>query len=387
MTRFSRLAWQVATCLTLVLPSLLRADGGFFLPIGAAADLAQTRQEAVLAVHPGGEKVTYVLRSLYNGRASDFAWVLPVPATPTDVVAHPDNTLFASLDQRTRPTFLVMPRITGGGCCGCAAEGTGPTTGAVLQVEASGKTGVFDWAALTSTGGDALLDWLNTNGFDVPAAAAPVLDGYIGQGMHFLAVRVNQVSAPAAGGTSEIPPIQFTVETPRRFYPMVISQVSAARDTEVLLYLLAAHRQEIANLPNGLIDATALVPDFANESFTNYEQLFAQKIAALGGLALITEYASPAPDYKLPWPNVPADISGQLLFLTRMRTLIPRDRMTQDFEFRDAPTDAEVSNTFTVNQPNQASAAVGQTLTALAVVSLFCGLLRWSQRSGIGRGD
>lgn len=385
MTRYRRSACRyTSACAVLLFPSLLLADGGMFLPIqGEAADLSQTRQEAVLAVHPDGTKVTYVLRSVYSGQASEFAWVLPVPATPTDVAAHPDSTLFLSLDQRTRPTFVIAPTSTGGGGCACSSVGDLGSAGAIVQVEASGKAGIFDWAALTSTGSGALLDWLNANGFAIPATAAPVLDGYVGQGMHFLAVRVREAVAPASGGQSAIPPIQFTVETPRRFYPMTISQISSAGATEVILYVLAPHRQEAANLPNGLIDPSSLVRDFASESYTNYESLFAQKIADLGGLVLITEFASFAPDYVIPWPHVPADLAGKLLFLTRMRTLIPRERMTQDFEFRDAADDTEVSNTFTVGPASQAGAAVGQSLTALAVVSLFCGLLRWSHRVGV----
>jgi hypothetical protein len=387
MTSINRVVWLTTACTAIAFPSLLQADGGFFYLTGEAADLAQTRQEAVLAVHPDGTKVTYVLRSLYNGDASEFAWVMPVAATPTDVVAHPNSTLFASLDQATRPTFMLMPAYTGGGGCACGGLGGagGTTTDAIVQVEAGGKAGIYDWAALTSSGSGALLDWLNTNGFATPTSAAAVLDGYIGQGMHFLAVRVREGAAPAAGGASEIPPIQFTVETNRRFYPMTISQVSAAQETEVILYVLASHREEAANLPNGLIDSNSLVVDFSSESGTNYEQLFTQKIAALGGLALITEYASRAPNYMLPWPQVPADLAGKRLYLTRMRTLIPRDRMTQDFEFGDAVDDTEVSSVFTVTEATQASAGVGQMLTALAAVSLFCGLLRWSHR-GLAHG-
>ncbi len=225
MTRFNRLACRhAAAAVVLLVPSLLRADGGFFYLTGQAADLAQTRQEALLAVHPGGDKVTYVVRNLYNGQASEFAWVMPVPDTPTDVVAQDSSALFEGLDAATRPNFRISPAYTGGGggcACGCPTAGTqAGTSSEIVQVEASGQAGIYDWAALASTGSDALLGWLNTNGYSVPDAAGPVLDVYIGQGMHFLAVRVRENTTPTAGGQSEIPPIQFTVETARRFYPM-----------------------------------------------------------------------------------------------------------------------------------------------------------------------
>jgi len=385
MTRINRLVWcQAAASVVLLFPSLLRADGGYFYQTGQAADLAQTRQEALLAVHPGGGKVTYVVRNLYNGQATEFAWVMPVPNTPTDVAAPDSSALFEGLDATTRPNFMISPTYTGGGvgcACGCPISGgLGGTTNELVHVEASGQAGILNWAALTSTGSGALSDWLNANGYSVPDSAGPVLDGYIGQGMHFLAVRVRENAVPTAGGQLEIPPIQFTVETTRRFYPMTISQVSAAAETEVILYLLAAHRSEAANLPNGLIDANSLVPGYSSGSHTNYEQLFTSKIAELGGLALITEYASSAPAGSVPWTDMPADLQGQALFLTRLRTLVPRDRMTQDFEFHDAATDTAVTNFFIVTEPSQASAAAGQSLMALAVAGTFCGLMRRSNR-------
>jgi len=398
MTRFDRLAWcQAAAAVVLLVPSLLRADGGYFYQTGQAANLAQTRQEALLAVHPGGDKVTYVVRNLYDGQASQFAWVLPVPSTPTDVVALDTSDLFDGLDATTRPNFIINPTYTGGGvgcACGCPITATqGGATSEIVHVEASGQAGVYDWAALTSTGSGALLDWLGANGYSVPTAAGPVLDGYIGQGMHFLAVRINENAAPTAGGQSEIPPIQFTVETTRRFYPMTISQISSAAQTEVILYLLAAHRAEAANLANGLIDAKALIPDYNTSSHTNYEQLFMLKIAELGGLALITEFASSDWEFPLTWTYTPItlallwtdapadlDLQNRTYYLTRLRTLIPRDRMTQDFEFHDAAADTAVTNFFIVTEPSQASAAAAQSLMALAVAGLFCGVMRWSHR-------
>ena len=99
--------------------------------------------------------MTYVVHSTYDGRVSEFAWVLPVPATPTDVLAHQNSNMFAELDQGTRPNFRIEPASRGGKGgldCGCAAPvGLGGTSG-ILLVEASGKDGIYDWAALTSSG-------------------------------------------------------------------------------------------------------------------------------------------------------------------------------------------------------------------------------------------
>jgi hypothetical protein len=170
------------------------ADGGllWYQPVTQAGDLAQTRQQAVLALH--GDKLTYVIQSVYTGSAHDVVWVLPLPAAPTDVVAHADDRLFKALNAYTRPTFEFSWPSGGGGCV-CMPNGAVPTGPmGLVQVEASGQTGVYDWAALTSAGSGALMDWLTSHGYAVPASASEVFDTYIQQGMHFLAIRLHETA-------------------------------------------------------------------------------------------------------------------------------------------------------------------------------------------------
>ena len=214
------------TCLVLALLFVILvdvrsapADGVYFLVTGEGqtVDLAQTRQEVLLASYRSAgevDHVTYVLRASYSGSPSEFAWVIPAPATPTDVVAHETSALFDALDTFTRPTFTVY-EFEGGGGCGCSAPALTGQQGEVVVVEATGQAGIFEWAALTSTGSTALLTWLNANNYSVPASADTVVDGYIQQGMHFLALRINQPSQvqQSSDDQIEIPPIQYTCQT------------------------------------------------------------------------------------------------------------------------------------------------------------------------------
>jgi hypothetical protein len=366
------------------------ADGGMFYTEGQAADLAQTRQEALLAVH--GTEVTYVLRTRYSAQAGELAWVLPVPATPTDVVAHEDDTLFRQLHDLTRPRFVVIQGFRPVGGCGCGAaplaNGGGGVESELVVVEASGQAGIFDWSALTATGGTAILDWLNDNGFSVPASAEVVLDSYIQQDMHFLAIRVREADDLSTNGTRDVPPIQFTVQTARRFYPMTISQISAANEVEVLIYVVADHRAEAINLPNGEIDPLSLIFDPESDSQTNYESLFAETLTDLGGLALITEYAA---HYLVAdgWPDAPAALEGQPSFLTRMRSLVPRDRMDRDFEFGDAPEDVTIEPPFVIEALAETSvvAVVKEPLAALLVLGLFNNFVRRRRGRRKARGN
>jgi hypothetical protein len=359
------------------------ADGGFFFIEGEAVDLSQTRQEVLMAFYndavQGLPHVTYVLQTRYAGTPDELAWVIPVPATPTDVVAHADGKLFDRLNEETKPRFMLVrptrPGLIPGCGCALADSGAGGQESELVEVEAQGQAGIFDYFALSSTGANALLAWLNDNGFALPAAAAGILDGYIQQEMHFLALRVNEPSAvQTSDGEIEIPPIQFTCQSARRFYPMAISQISAADETEVVIYVLAEHRAAAANVANAVIDPNAVAYDPTSLSGTNYESLFAQTIADLGGAALITEFVNSA-EYCISaaiWPDAPTE-ALDLALLTRLRTLIAREQMTLDFEFQDAPTDDDLTSFFSVDLPGYANAAVvaGQPLAALLVLGLF----------------
>jgi len=380
---------HLSTCLLLALfataPRVL-GDGGFFFR--TTANLSQTRQEVLLAFHIDATnslpQTTYVLRSRYAGDPEAFAWVIPVPATPTDVVAHETGAVLDSLDGLTRPSFWFTggSSDTGGGGCACGAYPIPPPLlgdGGAVEVEARGQAGIFEWAALTSTGSDALVTWLNGNGFTIPTEAGDVLNGYVEQGRHFLAVRVSEPDDIEENddGEIEIPPIQFTCQTSERFYPMVISRISAADETEVLVYVLADHRAEAANVPNALVDPDALTYDSTTASLTNYESLFTQTIADLGGVALVTEFARSSERGwgSMSWMSpLPAELLD-LPCLTRMRTVIAREQMQLDFEFQDAPSDEAVSSEFWISASGDVyytAAVMGQPLAALLLFGLFC---------------
>jgi len=369
----------VGICAAAAVPAA--ADGGYIFLEGDATALAQTRQEVVIAFYRDGagnaavDKALYVLRSRYTGTPpQSFVWLVPVPATPTDVVAHQNGTLFERLDDLTAPHFFIDTGTSQPAMCGCAANapGDGNLAGGLVVVAAQGQAGIFDWAALTSTGADALLDWLNANSFAVPDTAVDVLQTYIDQELHFLAIRVAAFDELAADEDGEIaiPPIQFTCATSRRFYPMVISQISAAEETEVLIYLLADHRIEAANVPNAVIDEEALAADDDSPSLTNYEQLFTDAIAAEGGLALVTEYAQHWYG-ETAWVTAPPAVL-ELEYLTRLRTVLTPQRMTQDFEFQDAPTDETVYSVYWI-EGTEVAGVVAALGTPAALLLVYVG--------------
>ena len=319
-------------------------------------------------------EVTYVLRSRYHAAPDSFAWVIPVPAVPTDIKQHPSDEVFELLRQTTSPQVSVMKWVGGG--CACGSVGTAHEVYGLdpIEIEAQGEAGIFTWTVLRSTGSDALLNWLDSNGFRVSDGDAAVLAPYIEDERHFLAVRIADDAALVrdADDQVEVPPLQFTCRTAERFYPMAISRISAAASTTVLMYVLADHRAEVANAANEIIKRSELHIDDSTASGTNYLELFQAALDRHVGAALITEYAGSRP-YGSSWSDATTLLSTEartLTYLTRMRTELQPEQMDIDFELVDSPTDEEVSPEFFLYE-STSTAGVIVVLQPFALLALY----------------
>ena len=370
------LAMVSLAAVTLSLTGQAFGDGGFFYET-EAANIAQTRQEAIIVINEDLDaeepisEVTYVLRTRYAGAPETFAWVIPAPATPTDVVAYEDSAFFEQLDEYTKPRFQIWDwGASHGLSCACTPGGVNLGPGTLVTVEAEGEAGIFNWAALTSTGSDALLTWLNANGFAIPEQAGEILDAYIEEGWHFLALRVREPEDIVAGeqGEFEIPPIQFTCQTSERVYPMRISRVSAAEETEVVLYLFASYEVKSANLSNRIVNEGQVAYDSTSPSLTTYESKFREIVEAYPEGALVKEYQGDSPPAPAVLLEAQPSIDG--LFLTRLRTVLHPEQMSQDIEFEEGSV-GFVPPTFYVEVYAQEASLWGLPLGALVV--FVCG--------------
>jgi hypothetical protein len=404
-----RLIGLLAMCATL---GLAVADGYadgcfFYYETGEAVDLAQTRQQVLMASYEddGASQVTYVVQSAYSGDLSEFAWVLPVPAAPQDILAHNHSRLFDDLDEMTRPQFMIEfepaalpePYYYDGPwwMFGCYAQpvvplaldaGNGDDRAALessVDVVETGETGIFDYTVLTSTGSEALLTWLNDNGYAVSADAATVLQHYIDQEWHFLAVRVSDDEAQSTPTSDEvkIPPIQFTCQTAEMVYPMIISQVSAAAQTEVLVYTLNFKRMQASDLTNATIDEDTLDYVAASESLTNYEDLFEAALGESDGPVLVTEYADEFCTCE--WAQAPSALDTYM-WLTRMRTVITPEQMDSDWVFEPKLSNTRVDNDFYLFVPRDHPDYAGVASPMLVMLGLY-GVMRQALRRRYAR--
>jgi hypothetical protein len=91
-------------------PPTAHACGGFFCQ---TVPVVQSGEQIVYAVEDDGA-LTMSVRIAYQGEAPEFAWILPVPETPT--LSLGTTALFDALEGATRPSFQSVDGGVEGTC-------------------------------------------------------------------------------------------------------------------------------------------------------------------------------------------------------------------------------------------------------------------------------
>jgi hypothetical protein len=115
-------------------------------------------------------------------------------------------------------------------------EGMGPD----VQVLKSQKVGIYGVSVVASDTPDALINWLNSNGFQFQPADKETIEDYLHQGWCFVVAKVEpNPSAGSRAVVSEglVAPLILRFNTDKPVYPLRLTACTGA-DTEVLLYVL-----------------------------------------------------------------------------------------------------------------------------------------------------
>ena len=315
--------------------------------------VASPRQEALLIFD--GSTVRIVLRTYFRAGPKELAWIIPVPQAPTDVQAA-DKNVFDRLEQQTAPRFSwVERRAKSTGTFGDMAVGGTEGVGEdILErgvfVEAAGTAGIFEWTVLGATDADKLIAWLTNNQYAVPDGARPVVDLYVQGGWHWLAVKVRPDVADQK--TLAPHPITYTYRDDKLVYPLIISQLSADRRNEIVLYILARKRFVVENWPNTVVSAGLLKREPSSPSGTNYERLVTLQTVKNKGHLFISEYSFDTKagerrellDFLVSAGVAQAD--SPLTYLTRLRAIMTPESMDRDVILRQLDTAQPVANVF-----------------------------------------
>lgn len=224
------------------------ADGGFLAPEPFL--LREVSQAAVLVHDRDAGRETLHLLPRFAGDADEFAWLVPLPAVP-DIAAAPPG-LMPDLYFLTQAARL--PRDDAWNCDREPDYLIGAPDGGDVEVVGQELIGVLDVLTVTAANAGVLTDSLDAWGFlhDLNRAVVlPVLQDYVERQWCFVAMRVDSAALaaldPSADGSYDgwIQPMRFEFASAEPVYPLLISSLSAAATSSLLMWTVAGQRLEI----------------------------------------------------------------------------------------------------------------------------------------------
>ena len=212
-------AATLAVFLTQALPAA--ACGGLIAPNGA---IRLEKATTLVAWHDGVER--YMTSFSYNGSASSFGWIVPLPAVPEKVEEGGGWTL-QRLFRETHP----QPEILSLQFAGRAASADSAVVLQQVQVRA------LDITVLRGSG-QAVLDWASENGFAVDAETHAHVLQYAKGSPIFMAAKYNADRASKQRLIfGDGAPVLITMKIPHPWIPFEV--LAAGAQVQADLYLLS----------------------------------------------------------------------------------------------------------------------------------------------------
>ena len=212
-------AATLALFLTQALPAA--ACGGLIAPNGA---IRLERATTLVAWHDGVER--YMTSFSYNGSASSFGWIVPLPAVPEKVEEGGGWTL-QRLFRETHPQpFILSLQFAG--------RATAADSAIVIQQV---QVRALDITVLSGSG-QAVLDWAAENGFAVDAETRYHVLQYAKGSPIFMAAKYNPDRAARQRLIfGDGAPVLITMKIPHPWIPFEV--LAAGAQVQADLYLLS----------------------------------------------------------------------------------------------------------------------------------------------------
>ena len=262
----------------------VHACGGFFC---STDPMNQVGERILFAVDKG--VVTTHVQIQYNGSASDFAWILPVPAPPDLQVSH--NEIFRQLDFATQP-FFRLNWDRGEECnfsfWATAEEDAVDFARSVegVEVVSAERVGPYDTVVISGENAASVTHWLTDNGYDLGDLGEELLAPYVEEEYYFLALKL----APDRG-VGDLQPIALTYASEVACIPIRLTAVATQPNLGVLTWVLGSTRAIPSNYLHVQINEARI--DWLNGGF-NYPQVVTEAADEAGGQAFATDYAGPS---------------------------------------------------------------------------------------------
>ncbi len=268
-------------------PAPALACGGFFC--NADVPVSQSAERIVFA-RAGGQVHMHVQIN-YEGPPTEFGWLLPAP--PDVVTEISSAALFGALDRLYGPRFNLNYTYDDG----CAPQFDYDTNAlpAPLPRAEGGEGGVqvlsreaigpYDRALLLPDSVQALRDWLDLNGFQIPTDIDAKLQPYVELRLAFVAIKLLPGS-----DSGDIVPLSLKFAGDRPSIPLIPTAVAATPDMGVIVHVLDQRRAVPVNYRHVRINEAAI--DWVGGG-ANYASVVSAAVDQAGGRAFTTDYAGP----------------------------------------------------------------------------------------------
>jgi len=269
-TQIVGVAWLLS------IPLCAFGDGGF-IPATSFAPVKIPDQQALIHFENGTE--TLVVATAFKGEGTNFAWIVPVPSVPT---VEPATTgLFTTLQMIFQPRVInntdkyyktallfgalgivfIWQRRSGKSCLiialfsffvllmaaillpALSTAGVGTSTANVTVIDRK-TVGIYETATLSSQDGEALLNWLDQNGFATPTNFVPPFRAYAQEGWYFVASKI-RLDLPL-NESAQPHPLSFTFKTNHPVYPLRLTGIGNEK-CRIDLYVFGPDEAAVPN--------------------------------------------------------------------------------------------------------------------------------------------
>lgn len=258
------------------------ACGGFFCftqPIDQSA-------ERILYITHGG-KITVHIQISYTGNDNEFSWILPLQKKGELGIG--SDTVFQVLEQTTSPQFWLdwvqKDGCYGGNGCFLEDANGGPPSAGGKGVEILGQQNVGPYETTTLSGdtAEAIVKWLNDNGYQQPKSTTPLIAQYVKEKFVFLALRLKKDK-----GVGDLAPIVITLDEPSPCLPLRLTQLAASPDMPIVAWVVGNARAIPKNFLH--VEINEAVIDWL-QGGNNYKTVVSKAVDQASGHAFTTEYA------------------------------------------------------------------------------------------------
>src|SRR5947209_4660232 len=275
---------------------------GCFTPPAPSVPIVQAGERIAFAMADG--VVTAHIQIQYQGTATDFGWLLPLPSVPTLELG--TDELFTQLTSKTQPQYKINRVYEGncsfdpsrgggfglggtpsanGGSGGSGGSGGGDQSGGPLVYQDS--VGPYDYAVLKADTKDAMLQWLADNHYFVPTGTDDALGPYIRPGSFFLALKLKK-----GNDVGDLQPVVVKYASDLPMIPLVLTSVAANPHMGVQVWMLGAGRAIPRNYYHTVINDAKL--DWINGAANYNDVIIAATAEAPDKHSFVTEYAGTA---------------------------------------------------------------------------------------------